>query len=320
MATENTADLDLKYRPKKLSQFLGPTHVAEAVQKAIAAGERKFLFVGPSGVGKTTLARIITAESGSEDVYELDAATHTGIDNVRENIIRPAEHKSLSGGHRIFIIDEAHKLSKAAVTSLLKTVEDKSSNIFIFCTTETVDRALQTRCQVFRLAPVATSAILKRLHLINTRENLGVSDDVMEVIAEMSEGSPRFAITRLSQCRGLTNVAEAKQVVSKIDEAEGPAMDLVKLIMKCNNPAQLPAILKKARDVVYSSENPTNGEEVRKLLVWVMGKILYSNPDPLLAHKVQCFLKHAPYFPATANAQLAVTINECFAAMQRSKP
>ena len=215
-----------KWRPQNFTDVVGQEHVVRTLQNAIRSGRtaHAYLFVGPRGVGKTTLARIfakalncqspvdgnpcgkcescrsITDES-SLDVLEVDAASRNSTGDMRE-LSEDVLTSPVSGRYKIYIIDEVHMLSKAAWNVLLKTVEEPPPHVkFIFATTE-VHQVLPTiisRCQRFDLLPIPTRLIAERLRLIADAEKVPVSDAAVEAIARAAEGGMRDAQSLLDQ-------------------------------------------------------------------------------------------------------------------------
>ncbi len=218
--------LPLKYRPMTFEDVVGQEHVVSTLRHAIAAGRiaNAYLFIGPRGIGKTTLSRIFakalncTSPNGVEpcgkctncqeiaaghslDVTELDAASHNKVDDVKP-IIEAVQFPPTSSKYKIFIIDECHMLSNAAWNALLKTLEEPPSHArFIFATTEG-DKVLATiisRCQRFDLRRIQTNDIVKRLQYICDKEGITADADALLAIARGAEGGMRDALSSLDQ-------------------------------------------------------------------------------------------------------------------------
>ena len=225
---ENTVHvaLPLKYRPMTFEDVVGQEHVVRTLRHAIESGRiaNAYLFIGPRGIGKTTLSRIFAkalnclspkgvepcgtcencrqiAEGRSIDVTELDAASHNKVEDVRP-IIDAVQFKPTASKYKIFIIDECHMLSNAAWNALLKTLEEPPPYVkFIFATTEG-DKMLATivsRCQRFDLRRIQTHQIVSRLSYICGKEKIKASDDALLAIARGAEGGMRDALSSLDQ-------------------------------------------------------------------------------------------------------------------------
>ena len=218
--------LPLKYRPMTFDDVVGQEHVVRTLRHAIEANRiaNAYLFIGPRGIGKTTLSRIFakalncTSPKGVEpcgecdncreiaagrsiDVTELDAASHNKVEDVKP-IIEAVQFKPTSSKYKIFIIDECHMLSNAAWNALLKTLEEPPPYVrFIFATTEG-DKVLATiisRCQRFDLRRIQTNDIVARLKYICEKEKIAAEEDALLAIARGAEGGMRDALSSLDQ-------------------------------------------------------------------------------------------------------------------------
>src|SRR6266404_3717726 len=223
-----------KWRPQTFDEVTGQEPITRTLRNAIEHGRlhHAYLFSGARGVGKTTTARLLAkalnchkaagptatpcrtddpnacpscseiTESRSIDVQEIDAASYTGIDNVRETIIGSIGFAPARDRYKIFIIDEVHMLSSNSFNALLKTIEEPPPRVvFIMATTEShkVPETILSRCQQFEFRTIATTRILERLKLIAQAEKLSVPDDALREIARAGEGSMRDAQSALDQ-------------------------------------------------------------------------------------------------------------------------
>ena len=215
-----------KWRPQVFEELVGQEHVTRTLQNAIAANRlaHAFLFTGPRGVGKTSAARILAkamnclqgptqkpcgqcencqeiAGSNSIDVLEIDGASNTGVDNVRE-LRENVRYLPSKSRYKIYIIDEVHMLSTSAFNALLKTLEEPPSHVlFIFATTEPhkIPLTILSRCQRFDFKRVPLNLIFERLRSIASAEGVKMDDDTLMLIARESEGSMRDAQSLLDQ-------------------------------------------------------------------------------------------------------------------------
>ena len=232
-----------KYRPKKLSQIIGQEEICNIIEGSVKLDRiaHAFLFSGTRGVGKTTLARILakivncinlkpetiepcenckncnSIDSGNNiDVVEIDAASKTGVSDVRE-IIDNVNYKPISAKKKIFIIDEVHMLSKAAFNALLKTLEEPPNDvIFIFATTETdkIPLTILSRCQRFQLKRVDLDVISKFLKEIALKEGFEIETEGCSLISQASEGSVRDALSILDNVLTRGNPINAEKIRS----------------------------------------------------------------------------------------------------------
>ncbi len=218
-----------KYRPSNFKEVVGQNHIKITLEHELKTGKiaHAYLFCGPRAVGKTTMARIFAkavncqqkkkheyepcnkckicqeiSQGKSLDVVEIDAASHTGVDNVRENIIAASRVSPSRAKYKVFIIDEVHMLSIGAFNALLKIMEEPPQNvIFILCTTEVhkVPTTIISRCQRFDFRRISVTDIVKKLLYITEKEKIKIDKKILEDIARRSEGHMRDAESLLGQ-------------------------------------------------------------------------------------------------------------------------
>ena len=235
--SKNTKVLALKYRPQNFEDLIGQNIVSETIINSIKSNKipNAYLFTGIRGVGKTTIARIVAktlncsngidnkckikcdncdsiTNSSHIDVLEMDAASKTGVDDVRD-LIEFSKYGPTTAKYKIFIIDEVHMLSKQAFNALLKTLEEPPEYLkFIFATTEIkkIPVTVVSRCQRFDLSRIKSSELFDFLKKIKEKENGKVSDDALKLMVKISEGSVRDALSLLD--RGLLTLREDREL------------------------------------------------------------------------------------------------------------
>lgn len=216
-----------KYRPSTFENVVGQEHIERTLKNALEQEKvsHAYLFCGPRGTGKTTMARILAkallcekaptidpdgtceeclaiAAGTHPDVYELDAASRTGVENVREEIINRVHYAPTHGSYKIYIIDEVHMLSTAAFNALLKTLEEPPSHVvFILCTTDPqkVPDTIHSRCQRFDFHRLSVDEITARLGAVCVQEGVEFEPEALELISHQAEGGMRNALTSLEQ-------------------------------------------------------------------------------------------------------------------------
>jgi len=224
----NNLVLYRKYRPQSFGEVVGQEHVVTTLTNSIKGNNisHAYLFSGPRGSGKTTIARLFAKaincekpENGFEpcnkcsscleimagnsmDLIEIDAASHTGVDDIRQ-LIEGVKFAPVKSKYKIFIIDECHQLSKSAANALLKTLEEPPAHaIFLLATTEShkMIPTILSRCQKFDFKRLQVPEIMKKLEFISKKENIKFDDSALSLIALNSRGSFRDAESLLDQC------------------------------------------------------------------------------------------------------------------------
>lgn len=199
--------LAVKYRPKCFAEVVGQQAVVSILSKQIETHTFKnvYLFVGSSGSGKTSVARIMAdaINNGEGGPIEIDGASNNGVDNIRQ-LISDAQQSSVDSEYKVYIIDECHMLTQQAWNAALKLIEEPPSNtIFIFCTTnpEKIPLTIMSRVQRFDFKKISTQDITNRLEYILNSENIdGYDRDALRKIADKSNGLMREAVSMLDKC------------------------------------------------------------------------------------------------------------------------
>ncbi len=216
-----------KYRSQSFGDLVGQDHVVKTLKGAVASGRfaHAYLFTGPRGTGKTSSARLMAkalncpncdsgepcgecevcvdiAEGRAMDVIEIDAASQSGVDDVRDHIVQASEYRPTEYKYKVFVIDEVHDLSSKAFDALLKTIEEPPGHIvFILATTEysKVPPTIRSRCQRFEFHRGALADLVKRLDYVSQAENVESEPQALAAIAKMADGGYRDALTLFEQ-------------------------------------------------------------------------------------------------------------------------
>ena len=247
-----------KYRPLTFESVVGQQHIVSTLEHAITEGRlsHAYLFCGPRGTGKTTMARILAkallcrnaeaaraegasgcmpdgtceeceliAEGNHPDVYELDAASRTGVDNVREEIINSVNFAPVRGKYKIYIIDEVHMLTTAAFNALLKTLEEPPAHvIFVLCTTDPqkILETILSRCQRFDFHRIGNEDIEHRLAYVCEQEDFDYDDEALAIVARHAKGGMRDALSTLEQLsvfgNGSVHADDARSLLGEVSD------------------------------------------------------------------------------------------------------
>ncbi|MBI4251302.1 MAG: DNA polymerase III subunit gamma/tau, partial [Candidatus Tectomicrobia bacterium] len=242
-----------KWRPQRFEELIGQDHIRRTLSNGLAAGRvaAAYLFSGTRGVGKTTTARILAkalncessdkpvpepcgacascgeiARGAHPDILEIDGATYTGVDNVRE-LQEKLQFRPLRGRYKVIIIDEVHQISRAAFNALLKTLEEPPGHVlFALATTEPqrVPETVRSRCQRFDFRPIPEALVVERLRGIAAAEKIGASDEALRMIARAAGGGMRDAISLLDQAATLGGGAATPDSVAEATGAVPEAL------------------------------------------------------------------------------------------------
>ncbi|HET8635006.1 MAG TPA: DNA polymerase III subunit gamma/tau [Gemmatimonadales bacterium] len=300
-----TISLARRYRPKRFADLLVQDHVAAVLRGAVAQGRvgHGYLLTGPRGVGKTTAARILAMAlncpnrdaagdpcgecescvriwtgSANLDVVEIDAASNRGVDDARELRERAMYAASQEGHHKIYIVDEAHMLTREAWNALLKILEEPPPGVvFVFATTEprkieSTAAPIMSRLQRFDFRRIGPAAIRDRLRAVLDAEGISAEDDALTLIARHADGGMRDALSLLDQCLSL---GEGRITAERVRETLGlPSDELLTRLLRALVEHDAAAIFALVDDIVESGADP--GEFMNTAAEWLRARLMLS--------------------------------------------
>ncbi len=299
------------YRPKNFNETFSQNHVKITLQNQIQTDRvaHAYLFCGPRGIGKTTFARVFakavnctgkkegayepcnkcdickeTSAGANLDLIEIDAASHTGVDNVRENIIANARVQPSRSKYKIFIIDEVHMLSVSAFNALLKIIEEPPKYvIFILCTTEAhkVPATIISRCQRFDFTRISVSDIVQKLSYIAKTEKIKIDKKILESIARQSEGHMRDAESIMGQILAIGG----KEITQEEADLVIPRSNLNEIL----NLLEMLTRKDCAQSIKLINNLVDNGVDLKNFVnefIEVLRKVLLSKINPTLSERI----------------------------------
>ena len=314
-------NLALKYRPQTFEDVVAQKEITAILNHQLSPNTTKnsYLFVGPSGCGKTTTARILANElnKGIGQPYEIDAASNTGVDNIRK-IIDQAAFKSINSDYKVFIIDECHMLSVGAWNALLKLLEEPPAHaVIILCTTDPqkIIPTVLSRVQRFDFTKIPTNQIIDRLVYILSEENINTFEmEAIETIADLSKGGMRTAISLLDKiidyttnitydntclALGIINNASLQQLTTGLFKGEmGLVIDMIESLYTSGKDMKqvirqwLEWSLSKTKKAIVNNDNHTQYIQLIDLLLNLSNGIKYDeDPKVLIEAELLIFME-----------------------------
>lgn len=299
-----------KVRPTKFEQVYGNEGTVSILKQAVSKPDapQVYLFVGPTGCGKTTLARIVAHELGSvgRDVKEKNAANERGIDMVRD-ITNLMMYKPTQGKSVTWIIDECHKLTNDAQNSFLKPMEDTPAHVnFIFCSTDPqkLIPTFRGRCSVYTVNPLDNQTMYKLLVRTAKQFKKTLPKPIYKAIIKTSVGLPRNALELLEQVLLLDDVNEQLRIVKQTEEVQHESIELARALLAGNAWKQITPILK--------SLDKQDAEQIRRMILGYCKSVLLNGPNLRAGSIMEEFIEpfYDTGFPGLVYAAYTVTIKD----------
>ena len=304
-----------KYRPKKLSEIVGEEHITSTLTNALKNGQlsHAYLFTGPRGVGKTSVARILAHEinnfeysddSSYIDIIEIDAASNRRIDEIRQLRDQVNVAPSL-GKYKVYIIDEVHMLTREAFNALLKTLEEPPEHVvFILATTEShkVPDTIVSRTQQFNFRPIVLSQIEKQLKAIAKSEKIEADDKAIQIIAEYGQGSFRDSISLLDQANSISGKITELELINLLGLAPSTIIESIVSNIEASDINKILDITKKIDDDGY------NITVVCKQLIEELKKQLVSDKSSISSKDILIIIKDLLDVPQSSDTSTSLEV------------
>lgn len=283
--------LQTDYRPRTFKTFVGNNDIIESLKQILNRPQSPaaFLFTGPAGTGKTTLARIVKnyLDCADADFVETNAADDRGIDGIRR-IIESMKYAPLAGKCKIILMDEAHQLTRASQEALLKALEEPPSYVhFCICTTnpEMLKPTFKRRCHHYELKPLNTIQLNKLIKYVLKSEEVDCDQGVIDRIIELSDGSAGQALKLLDMVIDMDDPKKALSTLQSAGNSESDVISICRVLANRNISAQnkwtrIKKLLKGYRG---------DGESARRPILGYLSKVLLSTGDPQIALMMECF-------------------------------
>lgn len=225
------------YRPKDFDEFIGNKEIIKSIKSLLNQKDipHSFLFVGESGIGKTSLARILSNKIGgpNNEIIEINVANTNGVDYFRQ-LNESSNYSSLFGGNKIYILDEIHQMTRESQNMLLKLLEQPPKHVyFCLCTTETgkLLPTLRNRCTSYTLKPLSDTEIKQLIQKVTVAEKIDLSDDILDLIIYKAEGIPRSCLVYLNQVKDINSFDEATKLLANEIIEEEDVINLCRLLI-----------------------------------------------------------------------------------------
>ena len=318
-----------KYRSKSLDDIIGQEHITDTLRRAIKSGRvsHAYLFTGPRGVGKTSIARILahelnavayTGEDNQLDIIEIDAASNGGVDEIRD--LREKVYIAPSNGKfKVYIIDEVHMMTTSAFNALLKTLEEPPAHaIFILATTEAhkLPATIISRTQRFTFRPIAHDKMTAHLRTIAVTEKISIDDEALGLIAEHSDGSFRDAISMLDQASSSAKKISRENIESLLGIPPQAVTEQLVALIERSDTAGLAALLGQLKAEGYQA-----GAIAKQLSQYLRARLIAGNSSASSSAVLQFLAKLLDVSTSHSPDQLLeLTLLEAALAAQPARP